>query len=63
MCFEFLLIHNPFAPHVVVAHFGDNIFATDFIALDIERISRVTTWLKQVLLSTSTSAIILKPLC
>ena len=45
MYFEFLLIPNSFAPrpHVVVAYFVDNIFATDFIAMDIERICRVKT--------------------
>ena len=45
MYFEFLLIPNSFAPrpHVVVAYFVDKIFATDFIAIDIERICRVKT--------------------
>ena len=45
MYFEFLLISNSFAPcpQVVVAYFVDNIFATDFIAMDIERICRVKT--------------------
>ena len=64
MYFEFLLIPNSFAPrpHVVVAYFVDKIFATDFIAIDIERICRVKTWHTHVQLMWPnwSSAILLK---